>query len=157
MKGKRTCLQKKTNKTKTVAKTKEKMRKTSSNTTSKTPIVQRKPTIRNAAGKQDKREKPFCCRLNHRNFLSYKAESNKKWFGEKQRFEKSECFICKKNIGTKSTNDTFVPSVSKPAYICVNSTKDCKKCVCHFCCVKLMINDNSSDTNNNRRSKRKRS
>ena len=104
-----------------------------------------------------KAKKDFCCRLNHKKFQSYKAEGDKKWFGENQRFDNSECFICKKNIGIKPKNDNFVPSVAKPAYICVNSTRNCKKCLCHFCCVKLMINDDSDNNNKNRRSTRSRS
>ena len=138
--------------------TKKRNDDTTTKTKSKKKSVQSKATPKKADLKKVKEKVPkvFCCKLNHKDFRSYKAESDKKWFGEKQRFEKSECFICKKIIGTNNETNTFVPSTSKPAYICVNSTKNCIKCLCHFCCAKSMIDDKSDKTNNNRRSKRNR-
>ena len=123
--------------------------------------VQPKPKQTNTKKKDsqkkiDKPPKKFFCRLNHRDYNSYKAEPSKTWFGENQRFDKSQCFICKRNIGTKQQPDCFVPTVTKPAYICVNSTKECKKCLCFHCCSFLMINDKSKEVKNNRRSTRKK-
>ena len=135
-----------------------KRKKSSNNKANEGGTATRKQSSKNKAneGGTAKPSKPFCCRLNHKKYQSYKAEGDKKWFGPNQRFDNSQCFICKKNIGIKPTDDNFVPSVAKPAYICVNSTKNCKKNLCHFCCAKLMINDNSENTNKTRRSTRTR-
>ena len=131
----------------------QKRKNESTQDTAKNKSTKRKGTKKRT---EPYKEKPFVCRLNHKQYQTYKAESDKKWFEEKQRFGNSMCFICKKNIQSTKTDHNFVPSSAKPAYICVNSTKNCKKCLCHYCCVKLMINDTTTDKSN-RRSRRNRS
>ena len=127
-----------------------KKKTTVSKTTKKRKVLEPKK-------KQPVKDKPFVCRLNHKQYQTYKAESDKNWFADNQRFGNSVCFICKKSIQSKSNDDNFVPSTAKPAYICINSTKNCKKCLCHFCCAKLMVSDTTTNAQNNRRSTRKRS
>ena len=87
-------------------------------------------------------ETEFKCKNNHKDFASYKAESNKNWFSANKRFAGSTCFICKISFSDEKSKDSFVPSATTPGYICLNSTKNCRKCLCNNCCVKAMLGTN---------------
>ena len=98
----------------------------------------------------------FICKLHHLSFESFKAEGDKKWFSANQRFDGSKCHQCKIVISDCANEKNFVPKISCPAYICINSIKGCKKCLCNKCCVNLMMKDTGTAKTRTTRSSRSR-
>ena len=97
---------------------------------------------------QNEKESVFICKLHHLKFESFKAEGNKKWFSVNQRFSGVKCHKCRVSISDSANDNCFVPKNSSPAYICINSIKGCKKCLCNKCCIELTMK--GAETGNKR-------
>lgn len=132
--------------------TRQKRKIDSSKETNKTSEV---GSVSDAHPKNNK-DSVFICRLHHLSFDSFKAEGNKKWFSANQRFDGVKCHQCKMLISDSANDNCFVPKISCPAYICINSIKGCKKCLCNKCCVDLMMKDTGTAKTRTTRSGRSR-